>query len=462
MIPVLFPASETAFASHGIGNLVDAISCNVDMKDEQYELSMEYPVDGSHFSDIGQNKFILAKPNQTDDPQPFRVYRITKPINGRVTVYGRHLGYDLSGIPVQPFKATSAADFATKLAANVLVTCPFTFQTDIVKTEDLEFDYPMSAREMIIQWAETYGGELVFDKYTVRLVQSAGQNRGVLIRYGVDLVDATMEENISSCATGIVPYYLEAQSKHLVVGSVLNAQGTFDHVKIIPVDVSDYIVSTNPSVQDVDDVGLIWLDENSIGRPEMSLKLSYAQIGQTVRQGDTITVKVERIGIDVLAKVTQTVYDVIKERYTSVNVGDIRDTFAADIYDASRLKTGLLNLKRIKDKSITSVKMASGSVNERVIGDEAVSTWKLKDNAVVGSKVLDGEIGGSKITDGAITSPKLYDGAVTAPKINSHAVGINKLDSTVTGFFNGTLSFSGIKINGISLEADHDGIHVKD
>ena len=41
MIPVLFPASETAFASHGIGDLVDAISCSVDMKDEQYELSME-------------------------------------------------------------------------------------------------------------------------------------------------------------------------------------------------------------------------------------------------------------------------------------------------------------------------------------------------------------------------------------------------------------------------------------
>ena len=407
MIPVLFPASETAFASHGIGDLVDAISCSVDMKDEQYELSMEYPVDGSHFADIGQNKFILAKPNQTDYPQPFRVYRITKPIKGRVTVYGRHLGYDLSGIPVQPFKATSASDFATKLTANVLVTCPFTFQTDIVKTEDLEFDYPMSAREMIIQWAETYGGELVFDKYTVRLVQSAGQNRGVVIRYGVDLVDATMEENISSCATGIVPYYLEAQSKHLVVGSVLNAQGTFDHVKIIPVDVSDYIVSTNPSVQDVDAVGLIWLDENSIGRPEMSLKLSYAQIGQTVRQGDTITVKVERMGIDVLAKVTQTVYDVIKERYTSVNVGDIRDTFAADIYDASRLKTGLLDLKRIKDKSITGGKMASGSVGERVIADDSVSVWKLQDHAVTEDKILDGSVTQSKIPNGSILRDKI-------------------------------------------------------
>lgn len=407
MIPVLFPASETAFASHGIGDLVDAISCSVDMKDEQYELSIEYPVDGSHFSDIGQNKFILAKPNQTDDPQPFRVYRITKPIKGRVTVYGRHLGYDLSGIPVQPFKATSAADFATKLAANVLVTCPFTFQTDIVKTEDLEFDYPMSAREMIIQWAETYGGELVFDGYTVRLVQSAGQNRGMVIHYGVDLVDATMEENISSCATGIVPYYLEAQSKHLVVGSVLNAQGTFDHVKIIPVDVSDYIVSTNPSVQDVDAVGLIWLDENNIGHPEMSLKLSYAQIGQTVRQGDTITVKVERMGIDVLAKVTQTVYDVLKERYVSVNVGDIRDTFAADIYDASRLKTGLLDLKRIKDKSITGGKMASGSVGERVIADESVSSWKLQDHAVTESKILDGSVTQSKIPNGSIQRDKI-------------------------------------------------------
>lgn len=449
MIPVLFPASETTFTSHGIGDLVDAISCNVDMKDEQYELSMEYPVDGSHFSDIGQNKFILAKPNQTDDQQPFRVYRITKPIKGRVTVYGRHLGYDLSGIPVQPFKATSAADFATKLAANVLVTCPFTFQTDIVKTEDLEFDYPMSAREMIMQWAETYGGELVFDKYTVRLVQSAGQNRGEVIRYGVDLVDATMEENISSCATGIVPYYLDAQSKHLVVGSVLNAQGTFDHVKIIPVDVSDYIVSTNPSVQDVDDVGLIWLDENSIGRPEMSLKLLYAQIGQTVRQGDTITVKVERMGIDVLAKVTQTVYDVLKERYSSVNVGDIRDTFAADIYDASRLKTGLLNLKRIKDKSITGSKMASGSVGARVIADNSISVWKLQDNAVTADKISNGSITQSKIPNGSILRDKISQEFEAA---------LADVEDKVAGRKTMRLNATQIKLNGRTFVIDSDGV----
>jgi hypothetical protein len=220
-------------------------------------------------------------------------------------------------------------------------------------------------------------------------------------------------------------------------------------VKIIPVDVSDYIVSTNPSVQDVDDVGLIWLDENSIGRPEMSLKLSYAQIGQTVRQGDTITVKVERMGIDVLAKVTQTVYDVLKERYTSVNVGDIRDTFAADIYDASRLKTGLLDLKRIKDKSITGGKMASGSVGERVIADDSVSVWKLQDNAVTEDKILNGSVTQSKIPSGSIKRDQITQEFEAA---------LADVEDKVAGRKTMKLNATQIKLNGRTFVIDSDGV----
>ena len=248
----------------------------------------------------------------------------------------------------------------------------------------------------------------------------------------------------------------------LVVGTVQSVTGTFLVQRVLLVDVTPYITDANPSQATVNSVGQTWLSENLVGLPEINLKLSYAQFDQVVRLFDTVTVKIEKMGVDVVAKITQTVYDVIKERNVSVNVGDTRPTFAADIYDASRLKTGLLDMKRIKDKSITAGKIGSGAATERVIEDEAVTTWKLKDHAVVGSKILDGAIGSSKIFDGAVTTPKLYDGAVTAGKIESHAVGISKLDSTVTGFFNGTLSFNGIKVNGISLEADHDGIHVKE
>lgn len=109
MIPILYAAAETEFQTNGLGALYDAISCKVRQElNGQYELTMQYPVDGLHFKDLALRAIIKAKPDTVTDPQPFRAYRITKPINGIVTVYARHLVYDTSGIPVSPFSASGA------------------------------------------------------------------------------------------------------------------------------------------------------------------------------------------------------------------------------------------------------------------------------------------------------------------------------------------------------------------
>ena len=400
MTPILFSETATAFGRHGIGDLIDAVSCKVTMDSSTlYELEMVYPIDGEWFSQITGNRIIYAKPCQTDNPQPFRIYRMTKPINGKVTFYARHWSYDLLGIPVTPFKSTSASDFCSKIASNSVITNPFTFTTNISKTEDLEFDEPQSARYLLSDndqsWANVYGGELVFDGRDVKLQSAAGQNRGVVIRYGVDLIDSKMEENINGVYSGILPYFFE--DGVLVMGTVQNVTGTFPVQRVLLVDVSEYITASNPSQATVNSVGQTWLSENLVGLPEISLKLSYAQMDQVVRLYDTVTVKIERMGVDVLAKVTQTVYDVLKERNVSVNVGDVRPTFAADIYDASRLKHGLLDMKRIKEKSITNSKMGSGSIGTDNLQDDSVTTWKLEDHAVTNDKIGDATIARGKL-----------------------------------------------------------------
>ena len=104
----LFASSATTFATNGLGILSDAISCIVyQVLNGEYELQMEYPVDGIHFSEIAQRSIITAKPDKISDEQPFRVYRITKPLNGIVTIYARHIAYDMSGYAVTPFTAAS-------------------------------------------------------------------------------------------------------------------------------------------------------------------------------------------------------------------------------------------------------------------------------------------------------------------------------------------------------------------
>ena len=129
--PILYRATEKKFDNNGIGILCDCISCDVtEEANGIFELTMKYPMDGIHFEDISDRSIIKAKPDPFRDPQPFRVYSISKPMSGIVTVLAEHISYDLSGIPVSPFSANSVADALNGLKVNAATDCPFEFWTD--------------------------------------------------------------------------------------------------------------------------------------------------------------------------------------------------------------------------------------------------------------------------------------------------------------------------------------------
>ena len=108
MIPILYPPNETAFVNNGLGRLNDAISCDVEeVRNGLFELTMEYPITGIHYADIALSCLIFATPSDGKDPEPFRIYKISRPLNGRITVNAEHISYQLNYIPVLPFTADS-------------------------------------------------------------------------------------------------------------------------------------------------------------------------------------------------------------------------------------------------------------------------------------------------------------------------------------------------------------------
>ena len=108
MIPILYSANVTDFSTFGLGVLTDTISCEVtEERNGVFECLLKYPVSGQHYGLITKECIIKAKPNDTAADQAFRIYRITKPLNGIVTIYGQHISYDLANVPVLPFSAES-------------------------------------------------------------------------------------------------------------------------------------------------------------------------------------------------------------------------------------------------------------------------------------------------------------------------------------------------------------------
>ena len=109
MTPRLYDGS-TGFNGNGIGALPDCVSCTVtEQRNGSFELALEYPVDGLHYESLRQRALVRAKPNPFAEEQYFRIYKISRPMNGIVTVYARHISYDLSGVPVAPCSANRAS-----------------------------------------------------------------------------------------------------------------------------------------------------------------------------------------------------------------------------------------------------------------------------------------------------------------------------------------------------------------
>ena len=209
---LLFEKNEKSFSTLGIGVLKDAISCIViEELNGGFELEMEYPVTGAKYNDISLEKLILAKPNTSDQPQPFRIYSITKPFNGRVIIKAEHISYDMSGYIVKAFEATDSYDAMTKIQNGAFPDSPFMLSTDKFVTTSMKTDKPYSQRALLAGQSgsllDIYRGEYRFDRFNVHLLNNRGQDRGVTIRYGKNLTDLEDEISSSKSYTGVFPFY---------------------------------------------------------------------------------------------------------------------------------------------------------------------------------------------------------------------------------------------------------------
>ena len=347
MKPILFPSTATEFTTQGLGALSDAISCIVtEERNGLYELEMQYPQSGIHFSEIQNRCIIYAIPSPYREAQPFRVYRITRPINGIATIYAQHISYDLAGIPVNPFTAGSAAEALSGMASHAAVESPFSFWTDKSTTANFSVLVPSASRSVLggVEGSilDVYGGEYLFDKFLVRLYNQRGNDNGVVIRYGKNLTDVEQDANISSVATGVLPYWVGAEGE-LVQGNIVNVDGTFDFVCIMTIDFSSDF-ENQPTASELETRAMQYIKSNKIGVPSVSISVSFVQLEQTEEYKDlallekcdlcdTVTVQFEALGINAKAEIVRIITDVLLERYESVEVGDIRSNIAYTIAD---------------------------------------------------------------------------------------------------------------------------------
>lgn len=349
MIPILFPADAATYTTQGLGALSDAISCRVrEERNGEFELEMQYPQAGLHFSEIADRCIILAIPSPWRAAQPFRIYRITKPLNGVCTIYARHVTYDLSGIPVNVFSATSAAGALSGLKTNSATANPFEFWTDKQTSAAFSVSVPASIRSLLGgsqgSVLDVYGGEYEWDGWTVRLHEHRGTDRGVTIRYGKNLTDIEQDRNIANVRTGLYPYWADNDGNLVVCDPpIVNAPGSYDFINIQAVDFSQEWQEA-PTPAQLKARAEQYIQANEIGVPTVSISVSFVDLSRTDQYKDlalleqcdlcdTVTVQFEALGIDATAEVVRIETDVLLERYDKIEVGSLRANIADTIVD---------------------------------------------------------------------------------------------------------------------------------
>lgn len=329
MFPILYSSvtEGTVPSNNGLGILSDAIDCQiVEERNGIYELTCKYPASGIHASELTERRILKAKPNFTDDPQLFRIYKIGKVLGGAFTVYARHISYDLSGKVIKSGTASSCTGAMALLEAQAGA---YTLTTDKTVSANFKITEPSSVRSWFAgkegSILDVFGtGEYKYDNYEVSFLAHRGTDRGVKILYGKNLLSLSQNRDSSNIITAVIAFWKDSQSGSVVIGNSISTGVSLDVPNVKTLDVSDAF-DTAPSVAQLDAKATAYIGANNIATPTNSITLNFLQIGtlkDRVDLCDTVHIEYEDFGITATAKCIKTTWDVIKEKYTSIEIGE--------------------------------------------------------------------------------------------------------------------------------------------
>lgn len=349
MIPVLYKANATNFSTYGIGTLADTISCQVtEERNGSYECVMSYPITGQFYSEIQKERLIKAKPNDTSANQMFRIYRITKPLNGIVKIYAQHISYDLTSIATTPWSSDNIMpqEALDTVFEKALTPHNFTFQTDYENSKPFSVLKPKSIRSVLGgeegSLISLWGGEFEWDNYRVIHHQGRGMSTGVVIEYGKNLTSLEQDADITGVYTDILPYAVTSDDNGNEIVITLEEQ-------VLPIS-SSTLIQRKTFIKDFTDSFEMdeiiteealrskvetYLKNNPLGVENPTIKVSfeplwkqpeYAAILERVSLCDSVTIKHTDLGVSATAKVITTVYDTLAEQYVSITLGSAKST----------------------------------------------------------------------------------------------------------------------------------------
>lgn len=387
MIPILYSSTTTDFSTNGYGRLADCTSCVVtEERNGDYTLELTYPTNGKCFEHIAVDSIIGAKPNNEVDVEHFRVVSVNATSISSVTVTARQIALEtmknnviiLNGVAMG---GINIGDMAQQFWNLYSAQSPYVIHTgdravfpQITFTSDIyDSSETMPLINLIAQWnnaligaenslIDRFGGEISYHDMTVSILSARGSDKGVKLAYGKNIIGIQQMADFSNTYDGVIPVITTTDQYDT---TVVVAHGTnpakndiiwnpyrdlYSSNRILALDVTSLISEDN----NVIDYNATWnaaknyVDRHpEMGLPDITTTVQFVPLGQTEEYKhlaefeslslcDTVLVYFPALGVNKQAKVVKTVYNTLREKYDSLEIGTLRQTLAQTIANIKR------------------------------------------------------------------------------------------------------------------------------
>ncbi|MDW8777830.1 phage tail spike protein [Streptococcus suis] len=302
-----------------------------------YQLSFKFPLTDGKWNLLKREVFLLA--DDLHGEQEFFIFEVKK-ANGYVQVYAKQVAtllnyYSINSISVDRVPGQTVM---TALAGSVKRPCPFTFFSDILDRHTFNesnvsvMDVLAKDKHSIVgQW----GGDLVRDKYQVKLLKNGGIENESLFMYKKNLSSYEESENINNLKTRLhlkktIQGQSEGEADRVIAVTVDSPLiGQYRHIYEADIEVNDQDVTDVASLtaygQRYFSSTLCDLVENSInldvkGKSDVSVKMF-----------DTVSVFHERFDVDLRLKITSYHFGPMSKRLKSIGFGKVSQSFGSTV-----------------------------------------------------------------------------------------------------------------------------------
>ena len=322
-----------------------------------FELSFIMLNTDSLFNYVKEENIVVVNANDTLLNQKFRIYMTRKLMNNRVEVFARHISFDLmyDYIDNISFGNQSCEYALNQLFINSNFSTHYKGYSDIVNAQD----YKMSMANILEAIGgkqgsiiDTFGtgAEILRDNENIHVLNKRGYDNEVTIEYRKNLTGFELEEDTTDLVTRILPYAKyndeETSEEITVKASYVDSDNinNYSHPYIKAIDYSSKFEEGQiPTTEKLITLARKEYKNNKVDIPKQNFKIEFIPLSKCVGyEGledkislcDTVTIIDTRYNVNTKAKVIKTVFNVLKNRYESMELGEPR-TSLGDIIGGS-------------------------------------------------------------------------------------------------------------------------------